>query len=221
MGAAGTRPSERPLVARSESDMTTQSTSSTPSFSQYNYAFTSSTARDDPSRTPQVSQYSLDTIIAAVGNLEQSKSGVFSDSSLRVEPETLQTFADNQTKTPTPVSSARMSSSVAINSPTSPSHSQSWPHPFDNSPKFTSQQPKPTPAPSITATSICSRPTSSSSSHSSNSKDAPPCDAEKRRAQLQLRVYRARTQIPGHIPLRVFREPAECAEAQEILDRNS
>jgi hypothetical protein len=36
-----------------------------------------------------------------------------------------------------------------------------------------------------------------------------------------LRVYRARTQMPSHIPLRVFREPAECVEAQEILDRNT
>ncbi|KAJ7085850.1 hypothetical protein C8R43DRAFT_312264 [Mycena crocata] len=42
-------------------------------------------------------------------------------------------------------------------------------------------------------------------------------DVEKRRNDLQLRVWRARTQMPGHIPLRIFRDPAECTEAEEIL----
>lgn len=221
MGAAGTRSSERPLVARSESNMTTQSTSSTPSFFKYNYASTSSTVKGDTSQTPHVSQYSLESTVADVGNPEQSRSGIFGAGPLSVEPETLKTFADSQTKTPTPISSARMSSSVVINSPTNPLHSQSWPQPSSNSAKFTNQQPKPTLPPSITATSPYSQPTNSSSSQASNSKQASLSDAEKRQAQLQLRVYRARTQMPSHIPLRVFREPAECVEAQEILDRNT
>jgi hypothetical protein len=197
MDSAGTRPSERPLVARSESNMTTQSTLS---FSKYNYASANSTPKVYTGQTPQVSQYSLENTVAAVGNPEQSRSEIFGSGPLRVEPEALETFADNQTKTPTPVSSARMSS------------------PFTNSAKLTDQQPKPTPPPSITATSLCSQPTNSSSS---NSKQASLSDAEKRQRQLQLRVYRARTQMPSHIPLRVFREPAECVEAQEILDLNT
>lgn len=215
MGDAGTRPSERPLVPRSESNMTTQSTSSTASFCKYNYDSTNSTAKADTGQPSLVSQYSLKNTVAAVGNPEQFRGEIFGNGPLRVEPEPLQFFADNQSKTPTPVSSARMSSSAATNSPPTPS--QSWPHPFANSTKFTDQQPKPTPPPSI-ATSFCSRPTNSSSS---NSKQASVSDAEKRQTQLQSRVYRARTQMPGHIPLRVFREPAECVEAQEILDRNT
>lgn len=216
MGAAGTRPSERPLVARSESNMTTQSTSSIPSFSKYSYGSTDSTAKADTSQTPQVSQYSLKNTVAAVGDPEQSRSEIFGSGPLRLEPETLQDFADDQMKTPTPFSSTRMSSSV-INSPTTPSHPQSWPHPLANNAKFTDQQPKPTPPPSI-ATSFCSRTTNSSSS---NSKQASISDAEKRQTLLQSRVYRARTQMPPHIPLRIFREPAECVEVQEILDRNN
>lgn len=46
-------------------------------------------------------------------------------------------------------------------------------------------------------------------------------DADKKRLDLQTRVYRARTQMPGHIPLRVFRDPDECVEAGEILERQS
>ena len=215
MDSAGTRPSERPLAARSESNMTTGSTSS---FSKYNsYASANSMPQAYPGQTPQVSQDSLENTFAAPGNSEPSRSEIFGSGPIRVEPEALETFADNQTKTPTPVSSARMSSSssVVINSPTSPWHPPSWPHP---STKLTDQQPKPTPPPSITAASHCSQPTNSSSS---NSKQASLSDAEKRQRQLQLRVYRARTQMPSHIPLRVFREPAECVEAQEVLNLNT
>jgi len=44
-------------------------------------------------------------------------------------------------------------------------------------------------------------------------------EAEKRRYALQKRVYVARTQMPGHVPLRVFRDPRECVEVEEILGR--
>jgi hypothetical protein len=46
-------------------------------------------------------------------------------------------------------------------------------------------------------------------------------DAQKRRSDLQSRVYRARTQIPGHIPLRIFRDPSECVEANGVLAMES
>ena len=42
---------------------------------------------------------------------------------------------------------------------------------------------------------------------------------EKRRNELQTRVNRARMQIPAHIPLRVFRQPEECVEVWNVLDR--
>jgi hypothetical protein len=41
--------------------------------------------------------------------------------------------------------------------------------------------------------------------------------AERRRLELQERVYRARLKVPSHIPLRVFTRPEECVEAGRIL----
>ena len=42
-------------------------------------------------------------------------------------------------------------------------------------------------------------------------------EVEKKRYLLQTRVNRARTQMPGHIVLRVFRDPSECVEIEEML----
>jgi hypothetical protein len=39
------------------------------------------------------------------------------------------------------------------------------------------------------------------------------------RDNLQKRVYRARKLIPEHIVLRVFRDPSDCLEVDEILRR--
>jgi len=44
-------------------------------------------------------------------------------------------------------------------------------------------------------------------------------EQEKKRTDLQMRVYRARAQIPLHVCLRVFRRAEECVEVWEILDR--
>ncbi|KAI0369116.1 hypothetical protein BV20DRAFT_997309 [Pilatotrama ljubarskyi] len=44
-------------------------------------------------------------------------------------------------------------------------------------------------------------------------------EGEKKRWELQMRVWRARMDMPAHIPIRVFREPEECVEVDEILDR--
>ncbi|CCM02585.1 uncharacterized protein FIBRA_04688 [Fibroporia radiculosa] len=43
-------------------------------------------------------------------------------------------------------------------------------------------------------------------------------DVERRRSDLQMRVWRARLDIPDHIPLRIFRTPEECEEAAILLD---
>ncbi|KDQ50737.1 hypothetical protein JAAARDRAFT_211560 [Jaapia argillacea MUCL 33604] len=45
-------------------------------------------------------------------------------------------------------------------------------------------------------------------------------DAEKKRADLQARIWKARSEIPKHIPLRIFREAEECVEAWQILMRD-
>lgn len=41
---------------------------------------------------------------------------------------------------------------------------------------------------------------------------------ERRRYELQERVYKARFRMPSHIPLRIFTEPEQCVEASRILD---
>ena len=41
---------------------------------------------------------------------------------------------------------------------------------------------------------------------------------DKKRTELQMRVYQARAQIPPHVYLRIFRKAEECVEASEILD---
>ncbi|KAF5332147.1 hypothetical protein D9611_008198 [Ephemerocybe angulata] len=41
---------------------------------------------------------------------------------------------------------------------------------------------------------------------------------ERRRNELQMRVWRARMGVPAHVVLRVFRKPEECVEAGEILE---
>ncbi|KAI0917865.1 hypothetical protein AcV5_002696 [Taiwanofungus camphoratus] len=44
-------------------------------------------------------------------------------------------------------------------------------------------------------------------------------EAERKRTDLQMRVWRARMEVPEHIPLRVFRRPEECVEGKAILNR--
>lgn len=43
----------------------------------------------------------------------------------------------------------------------------------------------------------------------------PP--AERKRTELQGRLYRARLLVPSHVPLRIFTKPEECVEAERIL----
>jgi hypothetical protein len=41
--------------------------------------------------------------------------------------------------------------------------------------------------------------------------------AEKRRYDLQMRVYKARNVMPREIPLRVFKKPEECMEETKAI----
>ncbi|TFK39506.1 hypothetical protein BDQ12DRAFT_712190 [Crucibulum laeve] len=89
--------------------------------------------------------------------------------------------------------------------------------------QYISQPPKPTPPPSVDPSSKSMRSVqtqlSTSSIGSSSSKLADLTDAEKKRYMLQMRVYKARTQMPSNVPLRIFRHPEECVEAEEIFER--
>ncbi|KAF9499558.1 hypothetical protein BDN71DRAFT_1441689 [Pleurotus eryngii] len=73
-----------------------------------------------------------------------------------------------------------------------------------------------------TESGVSARPASISSSTSASVSSAylRMSEPEKKKFDLQTRVYRARTQMPGHIPLRVFRSPEECVEAEFILSRD-
>lgn len=56
-------------------------------------------------------------------------------------------------------------------------------------------------------------------STSSSLRGAPPMtEAERKQFELQRRVHNARKIIPARIPLRVFRQPWECVEANDVLD---
>ncbi|KAG9037458.1 hypothetical protein FRB95_005397 [Tulasnella sp. JGI-2019a] len=53
----------------------------------------------------------------------------------------------------------------------------------------------------------------------SKGEDPERVAAEKKRDEFRIRIQAARAIVPKHIVLRVFKEPEECLEATEILDR--
>ncbi len=83
-----------------------------------------------------------------------------------------------------------------------------------NSPPRTTRR---TPPGGYFSTSLSSR---SSTLSSSRTGQASLSDAERRRLELQMRVYRARADVPGSIPIRVFSNPSECVEASNLLDKS-
>ena len=147
------------------------------------------------------------------------------DGALSTEPESLS--MDSGRNSMTTASNAR--------SQTYPLEPRQLQQQFPPSPLHVTQ-PKPIPPPRVTAnlqriyrqhqgSSSASTPNSSTTSFSlNNSMNYGPgggkmTELEKRRYELQMRVYRARTQMPSHIVLRVFREPSECVEVEEVMRR--
>lgn len=205
IGAAGTRNNDRPLVSRSETGQSTSSFS-TDSFSRYNYSAVGSPlnpANADANQTPRLNAYT------GKERQKASTTTYFSNNVLMNEPDAVE-----EVTTPTAASFARMDTPPSIGSRMST--------------QFTSQPPKPILPPSIHNSATLRSPAASarsqqttSSTSSTDSSGKPLTESDKRRRDLQLRVYRARTQMPGHIPLRIFRDPEECVEAQQILARES
>ncbi|KAI4519233.1 hypothetical protein K525DRAFT_258712 [Schizophyllum commune Loenen D] len=76
----------------------------------------------------------------------------------------------------------------------------------------------PASAPSTRPSRMGSR-TSSVASSASSQTLPKMSEPERRRYELQIRVYRARDLMPEHIPLRVFRSPDECIEAEGLLKK--
>jgi hypothetical protein len=71
----------------------------------------------------------------------------------------------------------------------------------------------------FTGTPVAEEPEHPESARDRRSKDAQLSEPERRRMDLQARVHRARALIPPTIPLRIFRDPQECIEAAELLDK--
>ena len=46
-------------------------------------------------------------------------------------------------------------------------------------------------------------------------------EGERKRAELQDRVWRARAKAPRHVVLRIFRDPSDCVEVEELLKHGS
>ncbi|KAF8327354.1 hypothetical protein F5887DRAFT_1011185 [Amanita rubescens] len=44
-------------------------------------------------------------------------------------------------------------------------------------------------------------------------------EGERKRAELQNRVWSARASVPGHVVLRIFKDPSECVEVEELLKK--
>ncbi|KAF8878864.1 hypothetical protein BD779DRAFT_1553564 [Infundibulicybe gibba] len=66
---------------------------------------------------------------------------------------------------------------------------------------------------------FASRTASLMSTSSVTSVSSKMTETERKRNELQMRVYRARTLMPGHVPLRIFKKASECVEADEILSK--
>lgn len=211
---AGTRAPGRPLVPRSDSGASTNSLSS----AKYNYSAIGS----------PLNPANLDSRNTLRPSMHHSREPIstYLNSNLTCEPEPQDHLA-----TPTPQSYARMESSDIHQSHSGHSRHRILPSIASRvSAKFTNVPPKPTEPPSIqgnlnatrssTASARSQQSTSSTSSTESSGKRpaAVLSDADRRRNELQMRVYRARTQMPGNVFLRVFRDPKECVEAQQILD---
>ncbi len=79
----------------------------------------------------------------------------------------------------------------------------------------------PAPRPILTPLTTPSPGYFSSASSTSSSTSGKMTDQEKKKCELQMRVWSARMQIPGNIPFRVFREPEECVEAEGVLRGNT
>ncbi|KAI0064045.1 hypothetical protein BV25DRAFT_1882683 [Artomyces pyxidatus] len=59
---------------------------------------------------------------------------------------------------------------------------------------------------------------SSSASSRVHTPQASLSDSDKRKLTLQLRVWKARVDLPPNVVLRIFREPEECVEAMHVVD---
>ncbi|KAF5316695.1 hypothetical protein D9619_006504 [Psilocybe cf. subviscida] len=200
---AGTRTSNRPLASRSDTASSGVSRSSTGSLSQYKF-YENNIAMPNPNKTPRPN---INTFID-------------SNALLSSEPEGFDSMA-----TPTLPRNERVKSDDTIRHSSLNSNNSPLTSSLASRMKIVDTPPKPIPPPSVhgltpRTASLRSQQSDISSGSSVDSEKKKLTDLEKRRIELQLRVYRARTQMPSHVPLRVFQNPEECIEAEDALERD-
>ena len=253
IGAAGTRPSENPLIPI-EDDNTANNSSS--------YRTASSHSRSNSSNPQPGMNFMSNSHLEFLEEGEEWNN-TSSEQTPRLNHYMFQregslldekSYTDPESLTMDVGGSSRVSISTKSASKTNRSQSYQLenPHRLYQPPtpqnKYVTQPPKPIPPPRVTANLIpksrqtlssqslpnrkygrqdsSSASTSDSATTSSSFNNAinygganggKMTEAEKKRYLLQTRVNRARTQMPSHIVLRVFREPSECVEIEEML----
>ena len=140
-----------------------------------------------------------------------------------IDTQSVQTSWSASNKTPTTVSSSASTKSSHYFRPSrytaEPETADENPGALPTTPYATYTRKTPTtPRGSVSSNaSYFSRTTpKSSASNSTNTSSRIP-ESERKRHELQMRVYRARTILPEHIVLRIFRSPSECVEADALL----
>lgn len=222
MDAAGTRPSSAPLVPRSDST-TTSPVDSVDRANQETIFVGMKRALSDhvisrlssTSSGSATSSQKKKTSLLSVLEIPENGSQYFSSAPISDEPEA---FANGKGGELWPPSSTAQASTTTFSGP-SPSPTESSLKSPLSTRVYAKLINKATPPLSLSIKSSAMQSNSSFASTSSMepTRKASLPDAQRRRSDLQMRVCRARMQIPGHIPLRIFRDPSECVEANEVL----
>ena len=248
MGAAGTRPSENPLIPiRSDSTgtdtsidrTTTNINSGSNSNAHLEHGEEGNTTVSD--QTPRPNRYTFE---------EREEEIVLVEGKWSMEPESL--IMDSGGNSNESMNTLRQTYPLGSHRLHQPEEQSRPPPPPSLQNTYITQPPKPTQPPCITANMIpkfssslssqplprrtngrqnsssLSTPDSSTTASSLNNtinysgaNGGKMTEVEKRRYELQMRVYRARTQMPSHIVLRVFREPSECVEVEEMIQKQA
>ncbi|KAF8813021.1 hypothetical protein BYT27DRAFT_7181978 [Phlegmacium glaucopus] len=268
IGAAGTRPSENPLIPiRSDStpqntstDRMTSINSGSNSNPRFGMNFMSNAHLEHweeeegnttvSEQTPRPNRYALEDSASVF----EGEEPLLADGKMSEEPGLLTMDSVGNSKVSLDSYTLGGDSPSSARSQTYPLESrQLHKHKVKSTPpppppnKYITQPPKPIQPPCITAnfipkfrsslssqsfpqrihrqqgSSTASTPDSSASSllndniNYGGANGGKMTEAEKKRYELQTRVYRARTQIPSHIVLRVFRDPSECVEVEAVM----
>ena len=248
IGAAGTRPSEKPLIPIEDDNITSTDrttsihSSSNSSNPQAGMNFMSNAHLEFLEEGEDRNNFLLEQTPRPNDYVFQGEGTLLVDEKSYAIPESLTMDSSGSSK----VSSKARSQSYPLDNSHRLYQQMETPLPLPLQINYVTQPPSPIQPPRITANLIpksCQslssqshtyrkpgRQNSSSTSDSATSSSSfnnavnyggvnggKMTEVEKKRYVLQTRVNRARTQMPSHIVLRVFREPSECVEIEQML----